>query len=268
MQLPHHWDLPETIKQRFGQKSPGKQRAMEADGHLLLVLHQAPHPSQKTRKTIFYWRKPTGEWLSSNQKSPLLSQQKDAGLKQLINHLQEYSEIETEFSQQYQNAKNAQDYFQILQHITPLHRAIQNLHATLQTAREEIPSDQDLIDLRDFAYELERNLDLLYSDTKNALDFYLAEKAEEQTRLSLESLHSSDRLNILMAIFLPLTALTSVFGMNLPSGLENSPILIFWLIFGGGIYLGFLIRGWVFQKSRIRKQESEIENIKYKNKNK
>lgn len=260
MQLPQHWELPETIKKRFGQKSAGKQRAMEADGHLLLVLHQAPHPSQKTRKSVFYWRKPTGEWLSSHQKSSLLSQQKDAGLKQLISHLQEYSERETEFTQQYQKAKNAQNFFQILQHITPLNRAITNLHITLQTAREEIPTDQDLIDLRDFAYELERNLDLLYHDTKNALDFYLAEKAEEQTRLSLESLHSSDRLNILMAIFLPLTALTSVFGMNLPNGLENSPIIIFWLIFGGGIYLGFLIRGWVFQNSKIGNRKSKNSN--------
>jgi Mg2+ and Co2+ transporter CorA len=249
MQLPKNWELPEKIKQRFGQKSSGKQRAMEAEGHLLLVLHKAPHPQQKTRETAFYWRNPQGEWFCSEQKGGLLMQQKGSALKQLINHLQEYGQIEQEFSHKYHQADDADDYFQILQNMTHLNRAIKNLHATLQTAREEIPSDRDLIDLRDFACELERNLDLLYTDTKNALDFYLAKKADEQTRLSIQSLRSSDRLNILIALFLPVTALSSVFGMNLPHGLENSPIFLFWLIFLGGIVLGFVIRGWVFQNS-------------------
>jgi len=258
MPLPLSWDLPEIIKTRFGQKSSGKQRAMEAQGHLLLVLHKAPRQHQKNRESVFYWRKPSGEWLSSEQKNTLLSQQKAAGIKQLINHLQEYAQMERDFTQQYHNAKNAQDYFLILQHLTPLNRSIKNLHATLQSAREEIPDDRDLIDLRDFAYELERNLDLIYTDTKNALDFYLAQKAEEQNRLTIQSLHFSDRLNILMAIFLPLTAITSVFGMNLPSGLENSPTIFFWLIFSGGIFLGFVMRGWVFNSkilSNFREKE-------------
>jgi hypothetical protein len=42
MKLPQTWNLPVEIKQRFGQKRSGKQRAMLADGHLLLVLHKAP----------------------------------------------------------------------------------------------------------------------------------------------------------------------------------------------------------------------------------
>jgi Mg2+ and Co2+ transporter CorA len=253
--LPPSWNIPETIKKRLGQKSSGKQRAMEADGHLLLIIHKIPHKNQKTRQGVFYWRKPTGEWLCSEQKNTLLNQQKTGGLKQLINQLMEYSEIEKEFTQQYQNAQDAEDYLKILQNITPIHRILKNLHNTLQSARELIPQDPDLIDLRDSAYELERNLELLYTDTKNSLDFYLAQQAQQQTFLSLQSLKSSDRLNILMAIFLPLTAITSVFGMNLPSGLENSPILLFWLIFLGGIFLGFGIRGWVFQKSKFKNKK-------------
>lgn len=254
MQLPKNWNLPEKITQRFGQKSSGKQRAMEADGHLLLVLHKVPHLHQKMRETVFYWRNPQGEWFCSEQKGGLLTQQKGSALKQLISHLQEYGQIEQEFSQKYHQAQDADDYFHILQNMTPLNRAVKNLHATLQTARDEIPHDRDLIDLRDFAGELERNLDLLYTDTKNALDFYLAKKAEEQTRLSLQSLQASDRLNILMALFLPLTALTSVFGMNLPNGLEHSPAFLFWIIFFCSIYLGFVILGWVFQKSIFRRK--------------
>ncbi len=49
MNLPSSWQLPEEIRQRFGLKSAGKQRAMLADGHLLLVLHRAPRKGETTR---------------------------------------------------------------------------------------------------------------------------------------------------------------------------------------------------------------------------
>jgi len=46
--------LPDTIKKRFGERSAGKQRAMEAEGHLLLVLHKAPKPNQRDRSAVFF----------------------------------------------------------------------------------------------------------------------------------------------------------------------------------------------------------------------
>jgi hypothetical protein len=238
MRLPSSWQLPESIKKRFGQKRAGKQRAMIAEGHLLLVLHEPPQPQQKEREAVFFWRKPNGEWLYSG---------KGKGLSTLTRHLEKYELAEEKIVILYDKARNADDYFQILEALSPLLRATQNLHSTLQVAREAIADDKDIIDLRDWAYELEHSLDLLYNDTKNALDFHIAKQAEAQTKSAIKSVKAGDRLNTLAAIFLPLTAISSVFGMNLPHGLENSPISLFWIVFLLGISLGIIIKGWVFR---------------------
>jgi Mg2+ and Co2+ transporter CorA len=149
--------------------------------------------------------------------------------------------------EKYQQAQNADDYFQLLEDITPLLKATTSLHATLQSAREAISGDRDLIDLRDWAEEIERNLTLLNTNTKNALDFKIAKQGEEQAILGQKSLKAGDRLNTLAAIFFPLTAISSVFGMNLPNGLENNSMYLFWLVFLLGIALGLWIRNWIFK---------------------
>lgn len=236
--LPTSWQLPETIKKRFGQKSAGKQRAMEAEDHLLLVLHEAPKPFERDRNVTFFWRNPEGQWQCSHGVK---------GLKPLIKHIKAYNKAEEALYEQYENAQDAEDYFNLLEEMGALRQSSKNLHTTLQSAREEIPQDLDIIDFRDWAYEIERSLDLLYENTKNALDFRIAQRAEEQTRLSLKSVESGNRLNILAAIFLPLTALASVFGMNLNSGLENSHFLSFWSVFFLGMVLGFFVLHWVIQ---------------------
>ena len=175
-------------------------------------------------------------------------------MRGLRKHLGEYGSAEERFSEEYEQAETAEDYFRILEEMAPLHHAANNLHATLQAAREGIPDDRDIIDLRDWAYDLERTLDLLYADTKNGLDFHIAKQAEEQARLSLRSVQTANRLNILAAIFFPLTAISSVFGMNLRSGLENAPLLVFWFVFLIGVALGFTTREWVLQGMRARQK--------------
>jgi hypothetical protein len=238
MKLPVLWELPEEIKERFGERSAGKQRAMVADGHLLLVLHKAPTRDQQRRDGVFFWRKPSGEWESSASGD---------GLRGLRKHLEAYNVAEDRFSEEYEQAQTAEGYFRILEEMAPLRHAAKNLHATLQAAREGIPGDCAIIDLRDWAYDLERTLDLLYAGTKNALDFNIAQKAEEQARLSLCSVQTANRLNILAAIFFPLTAISSVFGMNLRSGLEGASSVVFWFVFLIGIVLGFATREWVLR---------------------
>jgi len=39
--IPQDWDLPESISRRLGD-TVGKQRMMNEDGHMLLLLHQVP----------------------------------------------------------------------------------------------------------------------------------------------------------------------------------------------------------------------------------
>lgn len=60
MQLPANWQLPDEIKRRFGQKGAGKQRAMLADDHLLLVLHKLPQPGSRLRQGISFGATPKG----------------------------------------------------------------------------------------------------------------------------------------------------------------------------------------------------------------
>jgi hypothetical protein len=237
MQLPFLWELPDEIKRRFGERGAGRQRAMVADGHLLLVLHKAPKHDERDRKAVFFWRRPTGEWEHSG---------KGGGLPALRRHIDEYSQAERRFSDEFAQATTAEDYFRILQGVAPVHHAAINLHTTLQAAREAIPDDRDIIDLRDWAYDLERTLDLLYVDTKNALDYHVAHKSEEEARLSLQSIQIANRLNTLAAIFFPLTAIASVFGMNLRSGFEGAAGM-FWLVLLAGIGLGYVAREWVLR---------------------
>ena len=90
-------------------------------------------------------------------------------------------------------------------------------------------------------------MDLLNVDTNNGLDFNMAKKAEEQARLSMQSVKTANRLNTLAAIFFPLMAITSVFGMNLRSGLEEASIVVFWFVLLVGILLGFVIHAWVLE---------------------
>ena len=229
LKLPYSWILPAPIENRLGQKSFGKQRAMVADGHLLLVLHRAPKPGDRQREGVLFWRNPSGTWKCSLG---------GVGADSINRHLKEYQIAEEKLGVSYQSAATAEDFFKIIEGMAPLQAATRNLHAALQSAREGIPDDQDIIDLRDWAYEIERTLDLIYLNAKNALDFKIAKKSEEQANLSY-------RLNILAAIFFPLTAIACAFGMNLPSGLETSSPLLFWLVLGTGIYLGFVVRHWV-----------------------
>jgi hypothetical protein len=236
MKLPSSWNLPEQIKNRFGQKSSGKQRAMLADGHLLLVLHRVPVAQEQTRESVFFWRQPDGNWLFSGG---------GQGISTLIKHLQAYNDAEEKWAIAYRQAQSAEDYFELLEGMAPLRLAAKNLHATLQAAREAASADKDLIDLRDWAYDIERTLDLLYENSKNALDYKIAQRAEEQAKWGRASVEAGHRLNVLAAIFFPLTAISCVFGMNVASGLENNPVITFWWIVLASVGLGFFVQQWV-----------------------
>jgi len=123
------------------------------------------------------------------------------------------------------------------------------MYQALQAARETVKGDTFLIEMRDLAYEVDRTLGLLLEDARNAIQFRIAREAEEQAQSSKEAVRASHRLNILAALFFPLTAIASLFGMNLAHGMnEHSPI-IFWLVFVAGTGLGFAMKAWVLAKS-------------------
>jgi len=68
-------------------------------------------------------------------------------------------------------------------------------------------------------------------------------------RLGNEALFASHSLNIIAALFLPLSAIAGVFGMNFTGGLDGKNPLFFWLVLVVGVLLGAAMVLWVLGKS-------------------
>ena len=241
MIIPPTWAIPDAIRIRLGQNTYGRQRAILEEGHLLLVLHKPPGPDDRAREGLLFWRSPAGDW-QFNRGGP--------GTGGLKRHVQSYAEIEAKLTAEYEQAADIAPLFDLMETLVPLTRAARNMHLALQAAREAVKGDTFLIEMRDQAYEVERNLDLLYEDVRNAIQHRAARKAEEQARLTEEALHASHRLNILAALFFPLTAIASLFSMNFAHGMDEHKPIIFWLVFVISVALGFGMKNWVLGKSK------------------
>jgi Mg2+ and Co2+ transporter CorA len=214
---------------------------MFADGHLLLVLHAPPKPDQAERVGRFFWRSPQGEWTSSAL---------GAGIHALTLHIDEYDEAVNRLDRDESQATTVEEYFQILDALAPIHRSVRNLHQVLQEARQLCPDDREILNLRDRAYAIERNAELLFAETKNSLDFLMAKRAEDQSQASHHMALAAHRLNLLVAFFFPIATLTAIFGMNLRHGYEEyqAPQL-FLLIIGAGLFLGLLLNAIIARRA-------------------
>jgi Mg2+ and Co2+ transporter CorA len=230
--LPPAWTVPEEIKSRLGD-SAGRQRAMQAEGHLLLVLHGPPGPDDDHRDARFFWREPVGNWKAAGITG--------SGVQALKNHLGEFADRLDKLEARFQAADSATEYFELLQAIAPIHRTTRNLHAALQDARELLPNDREIISLRDRAGELEREAELLHSDTKNGMDYTVARRSEELAGRSYDMTVSSHRLNLLAALFFPIATASSIFGMNLNHGLDERNSEIFFLVLIISLVIGGIL---------------------------
>jgi hypothetical protein len=236
--LPLIWEVPTVFRERLGDQA-GRQRAMFADGHLLLVLHAPPAPDQLTREGRFFWRKPDGIWQSTI---------KGSGFAALQSHLDEYLNALNKCEEQENRAQSAHEYFETLAELGPIVHASKNLLLVLQEARKLVPADRNLINIRDRADDLERTGELLYQVTRNGLDFAQAKRAEEQAKISNQMATSAHRLNLLVAFFFPIATLTTMFGTGFVTGYEEKytpiPLLILFALglLSGFVLLLFLIR--------------------------
>lgn len=232
--LPSVWSVPSIFHERLGA-SVGRQRLMAHEGHLLLILHEVPEPGVPERQGVFFWRDPSGKW-STNVRGNGLSE-----LRGLVTrYIDRVDALESAFAA----AKSVERLFPVLRAATPIERASKHMHEVLQAAREAERQDKDIINIRDLAGEVVRAAELLNAEARTALEFDIAESAESQAKANRALAEAGQRLNLLAAVFLPLTAVASVFGMNLPSGLENvaNPML-FWVVLVVGIGVGLLVRG-------------------------
>ncbi len=240
MKLPHGWDLPEAVTIRLGRRRAGRQRAIAEAGHLLLILHRPPAKDVDEPESALFWRDPAGKWRASV----------GGGLSSLRELLQDYAALENEIEAEHNQSSTAATLFSILERLAPLSRASTHLYETLQTARTAIGPDPEILDLRDEAYLIQRSFELLYTEAKHSLEYDIARRAEQQTELSNQAVLSAHKLNTLMALFLPLTAVASIFGMNLPSGIDHLSITGFWAVLIGALLLGWLVRVWVLKPSK------------------
>ena len=241
MKQNYNWTLPKPILERLGKTHYGKQRIIAEGDDMLMILHKPPGPKDTDRDEVLFWRNAKGKWLCNGREN--------GGF--FINELlKEYQQQFDELDRLYNEAQTADHFFVLVERIAPISRAMNNLSNALQAARNNAKQDKALIEMRDEAYELQRNFELLLSDSKIGMEYRIAKNAEEQAKASREAVQAQHRLNVLAAIFFPLTAITTVFGMNLNSGLENKGPLVFWTIFFIGLFIGIALKRWVIPKKQ------------------
>ena len=229
--IPKLWTtIPEAIRNRVGRE-PGPQRAMLEEEHLLIILHQIPGPDDASRRPALFWRQPDGTWKSSPD---------GGGSLALQNHLNAFAARLDELDKAEHIAQTASEYHKVLEAIAPVLRSSRGLHRALQQAREFVKADRDLINLRDQAAGIERNAELLLQDAQFGLNFTVAKQAEAQAQSAQRMANTSHRLNVLAALFLPLTALTGLFSMSIRGPLEDKPVN-FWVIALAGMLVGLVM---------------------------
>lgn len=237
--IPKTWDLPEAIRKRLGV-AVGKQRLMNEEGHLLLLLHQPPRAEDdEVRAPMVVWRNPAGEWKSAPA---------GGGLTGLEAHIASYRTAIHELDELVEVAKSARDYFDVMRRMHPLQRSTRNLLEVMQATRQALPDETRVINLRDQAVDLERAIELVAADAKAGMDFTVAESAAQQAQSAEVANHEARRLNRLAAFFLPLATLVSLFGMNPPESIYRNPG--FWAVLAAGLVLGFLVHAVVSVRSR------------------
>jgi len=230
------WNLPPEIEARLGDVSYGRQRAIFEAEHLLLILHAPPVPNNPQREFVVFLRSPAGAYSCNGV---------EKGETKLAKLLDDYRALFDKYDGQYENATTSDELFGVVEDLAPIARAAGHMREALQSARELVGDDKLLITMRDRAYEVSRELDLLLSDAKLALDYRIARNSEAQTAKAQEMAEAQHKLNVMAAVTFPIMAIATVFGMNLASGMEGLTPLLFWVVFGCGIAVGVFTMNWV-----------------------
>ena len=236
--VPKTWALPDAIRRRLGDEA-GRQRLMDEEGHLLLILHSPPRPDDdEVRTPVVFWRNPQGEWKSSPA---------GGGLAALHGLLADYRTIIGSLDEKVDTARKPRDYFEVMRAANPLQRTCRNLLKVMEELRKARPDERSLILLRDHAVNLERGVELVMNDARSGMEFTVAESGDEQARQAHQATEEARRLNRLVAFFFPVATLAAVFGMNQPDGILAMPG--FWGVISTGVVLGWIVRGIIARKS-------------------
>jgi Mg2+ and Co2+ transporter CorA len=205
-------------------------------------LQHGSHPTffqqpakSSTRRGAFFWRNPHGTWKSSISSE---------GLPSLQRLVESYGRTGDQLEERLAKRPGVDILHEVLQVATPLSRTTRNLQAALQEAREAV-DDPDIINLRDSAGDAHRTFETVRQDARHTLQFLLALQAERQSIQAANLARAGYRLHLLAAVFLPITAIAAIFGMNLSSGLESvAPPFPFWALSAGLVFSGWLLLRW------------------------
>ena len=245
---PRIWQIPIEIRRRLSGRV-GHQRAIAFENHLVIVLHRVPSRSEPRQPGVYFWRAPDGAWLHSEQ---------GAGFASLEALVQDYENSVAELEQANEQASSTKQWSAILDEIGPVYRATRNLHEALVHGLEESKDYEQRSQLQvlcDQSSEIERSAELLQVDVQNAIQYSMARQAELQAGFSRAQSRAAHRLNILAAVFLPMATLSSVFGMNLKSGLEGVSPALFWFLLGIGTATGVAIGVFVMNVKALNPDE-------------
>lgn len=234
--IPSEWNLPAEFRNRLGTQV-GRQRVMQSGNQLLILAHHVPEANERSRRGVVFWKDDKGVWKSNTEVQ---------GSAAIREHLERFSEKLEHFESLETKALSSHEYLQLLEGLAPVVRSMRNLYEVLEESRKQAIDDRDLIDLRDYAYELSRQGELLYDDSKNRMEVAVVRRAEEQAKASHQMTVSAHRLNIMAALFFPLATLGAILGTTLTDNWSWShswePFVVF-LSLGviGGFVLAYFI---------------------------
>jgi Mg2+ and Co2+ transporter CorA len=239
--IPHNWEVPKVFRERLGARA-GKQRTMHHEGHLLIILHDVPKPDTAERSARLYWKKPDGTWKATGSGA--------ANIGALKAHVEEFNKAEDELEARAHTATRSSDWFELIHESAPLLRAARGMAAALQEARELSKTDNQIISLRDAAQDIERSLELIHNHAKSGLDYAIAKGTEEAAKNSEHAAETGHRLNLIAATFLPISAIGSLFGMQIEHGFEHVEApYVFWGVAAAAFLLGLIVRGSLPKKA-------------------
>ena len=235
--LPSGFELEDELSDQLSNR-PGNQRCVIGRDELLLVVHDVPKPGVTEREPLIFWRRSDDLWVDYAG---------GKGLKRLSDLLDRYSKAIDENVELIEEADTAAEVFALARAAGPLARASRNLAIAIEQTLVNDEDSRELKSFRDRSREIERAADQLNQDARLTLEYWKAERSEEQ-QASAEKLNKiAFRLNLLAGFFLPLVALGGMFGMNvkLPEFVSGW----FWVIFFGGLTTGGILVWMVSRKT-------------------
>ena len=235
--LPSGFELEDELSDQLSNR-PGNQRCVIGRDELLLVVHDVPKPGVTEREPLIFWRRSDDLWVDYAG---------GKGLKRLSDLLDRYSKAIDENVELIEEADTAAEVFALARAAGPLARASRNLAIAIEQTLVNDEDSRELKSFRDRSREIERAADQLNQDARLTLEYWKAERSEEQ-QASAEKLNKiAFRLNLLAGFFLPLVALGGMFGMNvkLPEFVSGW----FWMIFFGGLTTGGILVWMVSRKT-------------------